>query len=125
MRKPEFEQLRHSLIRAAKAMPQQEREPYRQKMVSMLEEDGLLLVQRARKDGHDDALIEVHASWIGTDYSTEAIIGALKTVWARGFVEGGQLRHWIESEDEVVTLEFAWSGPGSGFLTGRVKVTLG
>ncbi len=125
MRKPEFEHLRHTVLARSKPIPQKDREPYRESLVTLLEDTGLFLVQKARKDGHDDALIEVHASWIGTDFSTEAVVDALKSNWSAKAFDGGEVKHWIDVEDEVVTLEYVWSGSGAGFLTGRVKVTLG
>jgi hypothetical protein len=124
MRKPEFEQFRQSLLRKAKAMPQQQREPYRAGLVKLLEDTGLFLVQKARKDGHDDALIEIHSSWIGTDFSPEAVIASLRELWPGGVFDGGETKYWAESEDEIVMFDFAWNAAERGFLTGLIKVTL-
>jgi hypothetical protein len=124
MRKPEFEHLRQSLLRRGKAMPQQQREPYRAGIVKLLEDTGLFLVQKARKDGHDDALIEIHSSWIGTDFSPDAVIESLRALWPGGMFPAAESKYWIEAEDEIVTLEFAWDAGERGFLTGRLKVTV-
>jgi hypothetical protein len=124
MRKPAFEQFHRTTLRSGKPMPQQQREPLRAAIVELLENTGLFLVQKARKDGHDDALIEVHGSWIGTDFSPEAVIEALQSTWPGTLFEGGENQYWIEAEDEIVTLVFAWNPGERGFLTGRVKVTV-
>jgi len=124
MKKPEFEQFRGALLRRAKAIPQQAREPYRLGIVRLIEDTGLFLVQRARKDGHDQALIEIHCSWIGTDFSPDAVKATLREVWPGALFGAGQEGSLIESEDEIVTLEFAWDGGAGLFLTGRIKVTV-
>lgn len=123
MRKPEFEQFRATVLKNSRPMPQQQREPYKAKVVSLLEDTGLFLVQKARKDGHDPALIEVHAAWLGTDFSVEAVIEALKSTWPGEVFENGEQKYWIEAEEEVVELWFAWRN--DNFLTGHVKVTVG
>lgn len=124
MRKPEFEQFRQSLLRRAKALPQQQREPYRLGIVALLEDSRLFLVQRARKDGHDDALIEIHGSWIGTDFSPTAVIDSLKQAWPGSVFGSGEQKYWIEAEDEIVTLQFAWDDKNGCFVTGLVKITV-
>jgi hypothetical protein len=125
MRKPEFEQFRQSLLRRAKPLPQQQREPYRHKLVDLMEDSGLFLVQRARKDGHDDALTEFHATWIGTDFSPETVTDALKELWPGAVFESGSQKYWIETEEEIVDLLFAWDNGEDRFLTGRIRVTPG
>jgi hypothetical protein len=122
MKKPDFEHHRQSLLRAGKPLPQQAREPYRVALVQLLEDTGLFLVQRARKDGHNEALIEIHASWVGTDYSPDAVIAALRDLWPPESLK--DQKHWIEAEDEVVTLQFAASVGEGQFLTARMKVTV-
>ena len=124
MRKPAFEQFRASAIRRSKSLPQQAREPYRAAIVALLEDSGLFLVQRARKDGHDDALIEVHASWIGTDFSPDGVIESLRAMWPGAVFGAGEQMYWVEHEDEIVTFEFAWSNGEGQFLTGRIKITV-
>ena len=124
MRKPEFEQFRRALIRTAKPIPQQAREPYRLAIVSLLEDTGLFLVQKARKDGHDEALLEVHGSWVGTDFSTDAVKTALLQAWPGAVFSSGTDNFLIESEEEVATLQFAWDSGAGQFLTGRIKVTV-
>lgn len=125
MKKPEFEQFRTTLLRHGKAIPQQQREPYRQAIVSLLEDSGLFLVQKARKDGHDDAQIEIHGSYVGTDFSPDAVKDALRSIWPGDvFVASGEEGNWVETEDEITTLQFAWDGGSGQFLTGRVKITV-
>ncbi|MFI5385174.1 MAG: hypothetical protein ACHQ50_03545 [Fimbriimonadales bacterium] len=124
MKKPEFEQFRKSLLRRAKAVPQQQREPYRLAIVSLLEDTGQFLVQKARKDGHDDALIEVHGSWVGTDFSPDTVTAALRDTWPGAVFGSGEQGCLIEHEDEVATLQFAWDSGDGQFLTGRVKITV-
>jgi hypothetical protein len=123
MKKPDFEQFRQSSLKHGKALPQQQREPYRQAIVDLLEDTRQFLVQRARKDGHDDVLIEIHCSWIGTAFSPETVIETLREVWSGDVFPIGEKKHWIEAEDEIVTLEFAWDAGDGQFLTGRIKVT--
>ncbi|HVT12259.1 MAG TPA: hypothetical protein VHE55_08325 [Fimbriimonadaceae bacterium] len=122
MRKPEFEQFRQATLRQAKALPQQQREPYRTGIVRLLEDTDLFLVQKARKDGHDDALLEIHGSWIGTEFSPEAVMQALRDLWPGKMFASGEVKHWIEAEAEIVTLEFAWNSGAGQFLTGRIKI---
>jgi hypothetical protein len=124
MKKPEFEQFRHALLRRAQPLPQQQREPYKAAIVSLLDDSGMFLVQKSRKDGHDDALIEVHCSWVGTDFSPDHVIQTLRELWPGAIFEKGEKKHWIEAEDEVVVLEFAWENGGGQFVTGRIKVTV-
>jgi len=124
MKKPDFEQFRQSLLRRAKALSQQEREPFRAAIVSLLDDSGLILVQRARKDGHDPALIEVHGSWIGTDFSPDHVIQSLRDLWPGNVFASGEQKYWIEAEDEIVDLEFAWDNGSGQFVTGKIKVTV-
>ena len=124
MRKPEFEQFRQSLIRRSKPLPQQAREPYREATVKLLEGTGEILVQKARKDGHDTALVEIHGSWVGTDFSPEAVMSTLKGAWPGDLFSGAPEMHWIEHEEEVVTLDFACDLPNDQFVTGRVKINV-
>jgi len=124
MRKPEFEQFRRSLIRRAKAIPQQAREPYRLGIVKLLEDTGLFLIKRARKDGHDEALLEIHGSWVGTDFSPDAMKAALSEAWPGSVFGAGVQNSLVESEEEIVTLQFAWDAGNGQFLTGRIKVTV-
>lgn len=123
MKRPQFEHFRRSLAAKAKPLPQQAREPYRAAIVLLLEETGEILVQKARKDGHDEAMIEIHGSWVGTDFSTGAVISRLRAHWPGSLFAEGEAMHWIEAEEEVVTLSFAAS-LGAGALTGRVKITV-
>jgi hypothetical protein len=123
MRKPEFEQFRTSLLRRTQALPQQQREPFKDAIVKLLDDSGLFFVQKSRKDGRDDALIEVHCSWVGTDFSPDGVIAALRSLWPGEVFGKGEKKHWIEAEDEIVTLEFAYDAEYR-FLTGRVKVTV-
>lgn len=123
MRKPEFEQFRATVLKSSRPIAQQDREPIRQRVVSLLEDTGLFLVQRARKDGHNEALIEVHAAWVGTDFSVDAVIDCLKSSWPGNVFEGGEQKFWIEPEEEVVELWFAWRD--DQFVTGHIKITVG
>jgi hypothetical protein len=125
MRKPEFEQFRQSLLRRAKPLPQRDREPYRKAIVDLLEESGVVLVQRARKDGHDDALTEFHATWIGPDFSPDYVISTLKSLWPGAVFPTGEQKYWIEVEEEIVDLLFAWDNGDGQFLTGKTRITLG
>src|ERR1041385_4943823 len=125
MKKPDFYHFRESMLRQGQPMRQQDREPYRAAIVNLLEEGGKILVQKSRKDGHNESLVEIHGSWIGTDFSTAAMIEALKNSWPNGLFPDGEEKHWIEGEEEIVTLDFAWmSGGDRGFLTGRIKLTV-
>ncbi|HTQ10762.1 MAG TPA: hypothetical protein VMI31_11865 [Fimbriimonadaceae bacterium] len=124
MRKPEFEQFRRTLIRKAKALPQQAREPYRLAIVGLLEDTGLFLIQKARKDGHDEALLEIHGSWVGTDFSPDAVKAALLETWPGGVFGSGEQGFLLESEEEVAILQFAWDSGQGQFLTGRIKIVV-
>ncbi len=93
-------------------------------VVSLLEDTGLFLVQKARKDGHDEALIEIHGSWVGTDFSPDAVMSALRESWPGALFPSGEQSSLVEHEDEVATLQFAWDDGSGQFLTGRVKITV-
>ncbi len=103
-------------------MPQQAREAYKQAIIDLLEGTHDVVVQKSRKDGHDEALIDVRGSWMGTDFSPGHVKSELKDTWPGDLFEKGEQMHWIENEDEATVLEFAWVGE-AGFLTGRVKIT--
>lgn len=125
MRKPEFEQFRAELVRGDRPLPPKARAPVRERIVALLDETGRILVQKSRQDGRDDALIEVHGTWVGADPSIEALVQTIRGVWPGDVFVGGALQSWIEAPEEVATLEFAWSAGEGGYLTGRIKIGIG
>lgn len=124
MRKPEFEQFRAHLLKSGKPIPEHRREPYRLAVVSLLEDSSDVLVQKARKDGHPDAQIEIHGSWVEAGFTTEDGVAMLAQMFPGAVFSGGREMHWVEADDEVIILEFAWDAEDGEFLTGRVKIVV-
>lgn len=125
MRKPEFEQFRAELLRGGRPLPPRARAPIRERIVALLDDTGQILVQKSRQDGRDDALVEVHGTWVGADPSVEALVESIRAAWPGEAFVGGKLQSWLEAPEDVATLEFAWSAGEEGYLTGRIKIGIG
>lgn len=120
-KKPQFEQFLQSSVRTLKPMPQQAREPYRQAITDFLEGTNEILVQKARKDGHPDAQIELHCTYIGPSFDAFEVVQMIRNLWPGSLFTGGENMFWVENEEEVVRLRFVWR-EAAQFLSGLIIV---
>lgn len=121
IKKPAFDQFVHVAMKEGKALQQQAREPYRHAIVEFLESEGDILVQKARKDGHDDASIEIHAIWVGPSYDPDDVVRVMRESWPGKLFPKTEQMHWVERDEEVVTLRFMWHSAAQ-FLSGKITI---
>jgi|GEM_PF-1213234 hypothetical protein len=122
-KKPTFEQFRHTLIASGKPIPEKEIVPIQAAMVALLDSIPDLLVQKTRRQGHKDTLIEVSSSWVGLDADHRTTVATFKKHWPGSVFEGAEELWTIERHEESVVLQFAAQYPNDRYLTGKVLVT--
>lgn len=122
-KKPAFEQFRATLISSGKPIPEKEMVPIQAEIVAHLDTIKDLLVQKVRRQGHKETLIEISSSWVGLDGDTRNAIATLKKSWPAELFGNMQEMSYIEPDDETVIPQFACRYPEKTYLTGRILIT--
>ena len=122
-KKPAFEQFRASQIAHGKPLAEKDVVPIQAAIVAHLDTIQELLVQKVRRQGHKETLVEISASWVGLDGDPKAAIAILRRFWpGRLFADVEEMYH-VDRSEETVLLTFAVQYPSDHYLTGRLLVT--
>lgn len=79
-------------------------EVLRDRVVAALDDDGRLVVQKARRTEKPDALLEVVCAWTGIDPDPRATVAALRAAWPYAGSPREEERHIAEPRDETAVL---------------------
>jgi len=122
-KKPAFEGYRARLISNGKPLLEKDIVPLQAAIIAHLDTIPELLIQKARRQGHKDTLIELTGTWVGLDASQTTAVAILKRFWPGRLFEGVEEQHYVGDREELVCLEFAASYPLDRFLTGRLLLS--
>ena len=122
-KKPAFDQFRRTLIERGKPILEKEIVPIQAAMVSFLDSMPDLLVQKTRRQGHKETLVEISTNWVGLDADPRTTISTFKKAWPGTLFEGHEEFWSIEKNEESVLLQFAVQYPNDRYLTGKVLIT--
>lgn len=121
--KPAFEQFRHAVIKAGRPMLEKNVVPIQAAVVTSFETFPELLVEKARRLPHHEAMIEISAKWLGVATDQDEVIALLKREWNDGVLGADHCKFHVGPVDERVVLQFAANYEDSRYVTGRVSVT--
>ncbi|MDR3690645.1 MAG: hypothetical protein P4L46_14805 [Fimbriimonas sp.] len=122
-KKPSFEHFRSSLVGNGKPLAEKFIVPIQASIVSRLDDIKDVLVQKVRRQGHKETLVEFSATWVGMDTEVSSIVSALKRGWPEDVFENGESMFYVDRFEENVLLQFAVKYPEDRYLTGRLLVT--
>lgn len=123
IKKPAFEGFRARLIAQGRPLPEHELVPIQARVVAQLDLIEELLVQKTRRVGHKDGLLEITAAWVGLNATQREAISVIKAAWPGELFGELEESFWIGENEEAVLLTFAVSYPADRYLTGRLLVT--
>ena len=122
-KKPAFEQFRATLISSGKPLAEKDIVPIQATIVAFLDTISDLLVQKTRRQGHKETLVEISGNWIGLDGDPKAAITTIRRFWpGRLFATEEEMYH-IDRNEETVLLQFAVKYPNDRYLTGKLLIT--
>lgn len=93
----------------------------RDQVVAVLDADGRLVVQKARRTERPEALLEVVCSWSGIDPDPRSAAAALQEAWPYADAPREEARHLSEPRDETAVL-LAALRQGDRYATVRILV---
>lgn len=102
LRKPQFEQLRHTTFESKKALREADVAAIQSDLVDFLNAAGDVLIERARRPNRVDPLIEINGMWMGPASSHKEIIDLLKGSWPWPPLQQLEASAIIEEIDELV-----------------------
>ena len=112
---------RAELRRSLRPLDHKAFEALRDRVVAALDDDGRIVVQKARRTEKPDALLEVVCAWTGIDPEPRAAAVALREIWPFADAPREEERHMSEPRDETAVLLSAMR-QGERFATVRVLV---
>jgi hypothetical protein len=97
--------------------------PIQAAVVAALEKFPDLIVEKARRLPHPDAMLEISAKWLGLGSDQDDVLRILKREFSDEALGAAHAKFHVARVDESIELLFAGTYDDNRFLTGRVLVT--
>ncbi len=120
--KPAFEQTKTQYLRRLRALAYKEFAEFERQAVELLESTGLILVQKVRKTGKPDSMVDFSCQWVGLSPAPHEMEQTLKRLWPPQYLLKGQEFFTTVPVDEAMSLIYAAEPEEGRFLTGRILV---
>lgn len=120
-KRPDVDGFRAQLRSQSRSLDHRSFEALRERVVAALDDDGRIVVQKARRTEKPEALLEVVCAWTGVDPDPQAVVDALREAWPFREATREEERHIVEPRDETVVLLSALR-EGERYATVRVLV---
>jgi hypothetical protein len=124
VRRAAWEHFWQSLANKRKPLAQKHIEPIRNRLVSALESNSSIIVEKVHFTSHANALVEVTCTWVGMDAHEEAATAAVKGLWTPEILDANEEMLTFDPQEDLFYVLFAGEIGDSGYLTGRILIRL-
>lgn len=119
-----FEQTLVELRKSRKPAPHWTLREIATRIENLLEETGVFLIQKSTKAGQVEAMLELTATWLGSQADERGATGRLESVWPGKVFDEAFERHTFYPRDENLVLAFAAEIGEDRYVSGRIAVML-
>lgn len=117
-----LEAFKHELIVKLTPLPQSALVNIERDAVPRLEKTGNIIVEKVRRHGKPEMLLEFSCHWVGVDRSPDAMLAELEEAWPPPILGSAHEKHLYFAQDETAQALFVAEIEGKNFLTGWIHI---